>query len=148
MRDVDDRAEFLHLLGVEPFGIDAVQAVRLDAALEPARLVLVMGEVEDAAMAHHDVVVELAAERLPQVQRVVVDRRALVEEIVGADDGRVAARIAAADPALLDHGDIGDPVFLGEVVGGREPVPAAADDDGVVGGLRLGMRARRGAQPL
>ena len=147
-RDVDRRAEILDLLRVQPFRVDAVQPVRLDAAAQLPRLALVMREVEDAAMAHHDVEVELAAERLPEVERVIVDRGALVEEVVGADDRGVAAGIAAADPALLDHGDIGHAVQLGEVVGRREAVPAAADDDGVVARLRLRESARPAAQPL
>ncbi len=100
------------------------------------RLALVMGEVQHAAVAHHDVVVELAAERLPEVERVLVDRGALVVQVVGADDRRVAAGIAAADPALLDDGDVCEPMLLGEIVGGRQPMPAAADDDGVVARLR------------
>ena len=54
----------------------------------------------------------------------VVDARALVLEIVGADDRGVAAGVAAAEPALLEHRDIGDAVLLREVVGGREPVAA------------------------
>ena len=34
----------------------------------------------------------------------------------------------------------GDAVLLGEVIGGREAVPAAADDDHVIVGARLGRR--------
>ena len=67
----------------------------------------------------------------------LVDRRALVVEIVGADDRGVAAGVAAADPALLEHGDLGEAVLLGQVVGRGEAVPAAADDHRVVGGFRL-----------
>ena len=43
--------------------------------------------------------------------------------------------------AMLRHA-----VLLGEVVGGGEPVAAGADDDGVVGGFRLG-RAHCSGQP-
>jgi transcriptional regulator GlxA family with amidase domain len=66
---------------------------------------------------------------------VVVEPRALVIEIVRADDGGVAPGVAAAEPALVDHRDVGDPVLLGEIVGGAEPVAAGADDDDVVFGL-------------
>ena len=55
------------------------------------------------------------------------------------------AGVAAADPALLEHGDIADAVFLGEIVGGGEPVAAAADDDRRIGALRL--RAAPGLRP-
>jgi hypothetical protein len=70
---------------------------------------------------------------------VLVDRDALVEQVVRTDDGRVAAGVAAADPAFLDDRDVGEAVFGGEVVRGAEPVAAAADDDRVVRGLRLGL---------
>src|SRR5690349_13545575 len=63
--------------------------------------------------------------------------RRFIPEIVGADDGGVAAGIAAADPALFQDRHIGDAEFLGEVVGGGQPVAAAADDDDVVFALRL-----------
>src|SRR3546814_10809100 len=59
------------------------------------------------------------------------------QQVVGAHDRRVAPDVASAEPALLQHRDPGDAVVLGEVVGGGEPVSAAADDDHVVGRLRL-----------
>ena len=52
-----------------------------------------------------------------------------------------------AEPALLQHRDVADPVLLGEIEGGRQPVPAAADDHDVVGGLRLGIAPHR-LQPV
>jgi len=68
--------------------------------------------------------------------------RALLEEIVGADDGRIAPGIAAAEPALLDHRHVRDTVVFGEVIGGCQPVAAAADDDDIVSRLRLGIAPR------
>src|SRR5580765_6002094 len=62
----------------------------------------------------------------------LVDPRALVPQIVGADDRRVAPGIAEADRPLFQHRDIADPVLLGEIIGGREAMPAAADDDHLV----------------
>ena len=70
----------------------------------------------------------------------VVKRRAFLEQVVGADDGGVTAGVAAADPALLEHGDVGQAVLLGEVVGRAQAVAAAADDDGVVAGLGAALR--------
>ena len=81
---------------------------------------------------------------LPQLQRELVEVRVGVEVVVRADDRRVAPGVAAAEPALLEHGDVGDAVLLREVVGGREPVPAAADDDDVVARLRRGLRHASG----
>src|SRR5436853_5596792 len=65
----------------------------------------------------------------------LVEMRALVPEIVGAYHGGVAPGVAAAEPALLQDRDIGDAVLLGEIIGGGKPMPAAADDDGLIRGL-------------
>src|SRR5258708_28628368 len=63
----------------------------------------------------------------------------LVEQIIGADDGRVASGVAAADPAFFQHSDVPESVLLRQVKGRPQSVAAAADDDGVVSllGLRL-----------
>ena len=58
--------------------------------------------------------------------------RALVIEIVRADNRGIAACIASAQPALLDYRDIGDAVLLGEIVCRAEAVAAGADYDNVV----------------
>src|SRR5690606_17766471 len=50
---------------------------------------------------------------------------------------------AAAQPALVDHRDIGDAVLLGEVIGRAEAVTAGADDHHVVFGPGLGLRPLR-----
>src|SRR5215469_1054291 len=73
----------------------------------------------------------------------VVKRRALGEEVVGADDGGVAASVAAADPAFLEHCNVGEPMLARQVVRGAEPMAAPADDQYVVGGLRLGVAPLR-----
>src|SRR5439155_25930611 len=67
-----------------------------------------------------------------QLQRMLVDPRTGVPQIIGADDRRVAPGIAKADRALFQHRDVLDAVLLGEVVGGCQPVPAAADDDHLI----------------
>ena len=136
--DVDDRAECLDLLGRQPLAVDAVQPVGLDPADALAHVGQVVREVEHAALAEHQVDVELLVQALPQLERVLVQRAAFVPEIVGADDRGVAAGVAAPDPALLEDGDVRHPVVLRQVVRGGEPVPAAADDDRVV--PRLGCR--------
>src|ERR1700682_238272 len=73
----------------------------------------------------------------------VVERGALIEQVVGADDGGVAAGVAAADPAFFEHCDVGEAVLAREVVGRSQPVTAAADDEGVIGGLGLGTAPLR-----
>ena len=102
-----------------------------------------MIEVEHAALADHRIVVEVLLQPLPQLHRPFVERLVAGQQIVRADDGGVAARIAGADVALLQHRDVGDAVLLREIIGGREPVPAAADDDDVVLGFRLGLAPGR-----
>ncbi len=134
--DVERRAEGLGLGGGQPGVVDAVQAVRVDVALGGLHVVDVVGEHHHAALGVHDVVVQVLGEGVPEVEGVVVEPRALVVEVVRADDGGVAPGVAAAEPALVDHRDVGDAVFLRQVVGGAEAVAAGADDDHVVGRLR------------
>lgn len=73
---------------------------------------------------------------------------ALTWTIVGADDRRVTPGIAAPDPAFFQHRDVGQPVHRGEVIGRRQPVPAAADDDDVISGLWRRIAPRRCPVPV
>ena len=130
--DVEDRAEFLRLLGRQPFVVDAGQAVGMDVALEHLHVMDVVGQHHAAARRIHDVVVELLRQVLPQVQGVVIKRLALFPEVVRADDRRVAAGVAAAEPALLDDRNVPHAVLGRHVIGGGEAMPAAAHDHGIV----------------
>ena len=85
-----------------------------------------------------DIEVQFLAKAFVELQGHVVHAGTFVPQVVGADNGRVAARIAAADPALFNDRDIANPVFLGQVVGCRQAMSATADNDDVVFGLRLG----------
>ncbi len=58
-RDIDDRAEFPHPVRIQPFRIDAVQAVRIDPAHPFADIAKTVGKVHDTTLAQHDVVVDL-----------------------------------------------------------------------------------------
>jgi hypothetical protein len=100
-------------------------------------------EVHHAALAEHHVVVEVLRQAFPQLHRLFVQRGRFVPQIVRAHDRRVARGVAAADPALFDHGDVGDAVLLREVVRGGEAMPAAADDHDVVFLLRFRARHAR-----
>src|SRR5262249_30377847 len=68
----------------------------------------------------------------PEVEAGLVEADPLGGEVVGADDGGVAAGAATADVALLEDGDAGEAMVGAEGVGRRQPVPPAADDDHVV----------------
>ena len=102
-----------------------------------------MKQVDHAALAHHRVVVQVLLQPLPELERMAVKLRVALKAIVGAHNRRVAPHIAAAQIALFEHGDIGHPVVLGEVIGRRKPVSAAPNDDGVILGLRLGVAPMR-----
>src|SRR5579883_3309170 len=143
--DIEDRHLALQRLDGQHFRIDAVEAESADPAPHLAELAAGLGHRHDAALREHEVEVELLRQPFPQLQRMLVEMRAVVPEVVGADDGRIAAGIAAADPSLLEDGDIGDAVILGEIIGRREAVAAAADDDDVIGRLR--RRIAPGARP-
>src|SRR6185312_15716828 len=64
---------------------------------------------------------------------------------IRADDRRVPARVAQADPPLLQDRYVGDAVHFCEVMRGRKPVSASADDDHIVAGL--GRRIAPGRFP-
>src|SRR6516164_4337669 len=69
----------------------------------------------------------------------VVERCAFGKEVVGADDRGVAAGITAADPALLEHRDVGQPMLARQVIGGAEAMTTAPDDERVIGWFGVGM---------
>ena len=135
--DVDDRAQLLDLLRADPLRVDAVELVRVDPAHRLADVPQGVRQVHHAALGEQEVVLQLLGQDLPELQGVLVHRRGLVPQVVGADDRGVAGHVPAGQPAPLQHGDVGHAVVLGQVVGGRQPVSAAADDHGVVGGLRV-----------
>jgi len=127
--DVEDRAETPDRLAVEPLGVDAVEPVGARPAHALADVGLAVRQVQDAALTQHHIEIELGRQPFPQLQGMLVDPRARVPQIVGADDRRVAPGVAEPDRAFFQDADIADAVLLGEVIGGRQPMPAAADDD-------------------
>src|SRR4029077_6236552 len=101
-----------------------------------------MREIEDAALAQHHVEIELVRQPLIEPEREVIEGDRLGIEVVRPHDGGVASGVAAAEPALLDHADTRALVSLREVIGGREPMAAAADDGEVVSRLRPRLAPR------
>src|SRR5580704_15586666 len=67
----------------------------------------------------------------------IVEGGTFVEQIIGADDGRVASGVAAADPAFFKHCYVSESVLCRQVIGRPQSVAAAADDDGIVLLLRF-----------
>jgi hypothetical protein len=117
-------------------GVNPVQPHRIAATHRRIHVGRRVDKVQHATGAVHHVEVEIPRKPFPQFQRKLVEMRIGIEVVIRADDGRVAPGIAAAQPSLLQHRDIGQPVLLGEVVGGREPMPAATDDYRVIARLR------------
>ena len=58
-------------------------------------------------------------------------------QVIGADDRRIARRVAAGKVPAFQDADIGDAVGMGEVIGAGQSMAAAADDDDVVGFLEI-----------
>ena len=138
-RNRQRRAVILALLRGQPAVVDAVQPVGMDVPLEALHVMHVMGEHQHAPARIHDVVIQFLAEVFPQIDGVIVKPRAFIIKIVRPDDRGVAPGIAAAQPALVDHRDIGDAVLLGQIIGGTQTMPARADDDHVIFGLGLAV---------
>src|SRR5205823_835031 len=143
--EVDERHELLHLLATQRFGVHPVQAHHVGTAREKVALRLGVKQVERAALAHHRVEVEPLLEPLPELQRELVEADVLGVKVVGADDGRVAPDVAEPDRAPLEHRHVPDAVLGGEVVGGRQPMAAPADDHHAIAWAR--RRLRPGARP-
>jgi hypothetical protein len=135
--DVQRWAERFGLLGLQPFVVDTVAAIGMHVAFDDLDVMHGVREHHDAALREHDVIVQFLRQTFPFLDRVVVECGAFIEEIIRADDGGIAAGVAAADPALFEYGDIGQPVLFRQIIGGTQTMAAAADDDGVIGGLRF-----------
>ncbi len=144
IRAVEQRHEVADLVAAHQLGVDAIQPHGIAAALEGVELGGRVREVEHAALAEHDVEVELGAQALPELERELVEMGVGLEPVVRAHDRGVAPGVAAAEPALLEHRDVGDAVLLGEVVGGRQAMAAATHNHDVVSRLRLGAAPGRG----
>ncbi len=137
-RDVQRRTECLGLLRRQPFVVDAVQPIGMHMALEHLHVVHRMRQHHHAARRVHDVVVQLLRQALPQLQRMLVQRGALIPKIVGADDRGVAPGVAAAEPAALQHRDVAHAMLARKIVRRGKAVAAGADNHHVVGRARLG----------
>ena len=141
-RHVELRAEAPDLVGLDPARVDVHQLVGLGALALHRHGALGVREREVAVLRDQQVEVELLRELLVDLEALAVERDALGRLVVGAQDRRVAARAAGADVVHLEHGDVRD-AALRQLVGGREAVRAAADDDDVVGGREVALAPER-----
>ena len=132
----------LDLLAVEQLHLDAVQAERVAPARELLQLLVAVCEVDDPPRAEHHVEVQRIAHARPQLHREIEEALVGVEQVVRAHHGSVASGVAAAEPTGLEHRGIADAVLLRQIVGAREPVTAAADDERVICASRTGVAPR------
>ena len=143
--NIDDRNFRFYPRRVEDFRIDPIQANRPHPPGHLLEVVFVVREIQDAALAEHDVEVQLSAEPFVELQRLLVEMRTLIPQVVGANDRGISPGVATPQPAFFQDGDAAHVVLLGQVVGGRQTVAAAAHDHHVVGRGRLG--AAPGTRP-
>jgi len=146
--EIEKGIQFSHAIPIEKFGIDPVNPHRVAAPGIGVALAVGMIQVQNAALADHRVVVKVLLQSLPKLHREFVKRDIAGQQVVGADDRGVAPDIAAADPSFFKDRDIGDAVLLGEVIGGRERMTAAADDDHVISVARFGVAPLRLPAPV
>ena len=136
---VEARALLLDLVGADHAGVDTAELVDLGAPVHRAQGGVGVGQRQVAPLAEHHVDVQLHRHLLIQVHRAVVEGHPFGGEVVGAHDGGVAPRAAAAQVGLVEHGHIGHAVIAGQVIGGGQTVHAAADHHGVVGPLQVAI---------
>ncbi|MNN23296.1 hypothetical protein D3C81_1366890 [compost metagenome] len=140
LRAVQVRDFGRNLGSVQQLAIHAVEAVGADPTLGVTHVLQGVAQVVNAALGEHHVVVQVLGQALPQLHGVLVQVRRLVPQVVGTHDGGVTGGVAAAQVALLDHGNVGDAVLFGQVVGRGQAMAATADDNHVVDLFR-GWRA-------
>jgi hypothetical protein len=126
------RHEPLNLLGEDDAAVDAQNLIHLRAFAQAVDAAIRMRQRQVAMLGEHHVEIEVAGELFVELHALLVERDALGGSIVGPDDRRVASAGAAAKVALVQHRHIGDAVVFRQVVGGREPVNAGADNGDLV----------------
>ncbi len=133
---VDHGNAALHEGGVDGLGAHPVMLVDLRAPAHGAHGRVRVRERVVPARRIEQVQIEVFGEVLPQAHAFIVKLDALGSQVVRADDRGVAAGVAAADVALVDHGDVADAVVAGQIISGGQAVPATADDHYIVARLQ------------
>ena len=136
--EIEIRHHLAHPLPVEQFGIHPMQAHGIAGAGIGIALAIRMAQHQHPTLADHGVEIEILFEPFPELEGFFIERVVFFQQVIGADDGGVAAHIARTDMVLLQHRHIGDAVFLGQIIGGRQSMPAAAHNDHII--VRLGFR--------
>ena len=118
---------------IEELGVNAGKAHGIAAARERGHIAIGVRQIDDAARAVHDVVVQIPRECLPAPQRILIEVVVLRQEVIRADDRGIAPDIAVTEQALLEDGHPLDAMISRQMVGRCQAMPAGSDDDYVVG---------------
>ncbi len=133
---IDSRQQSLNVRRRQHFRIDAIEVDGVRPAPHDLELVRARRDVDQPALAQHDVEIQIVPQRLVEPERMIEELGARRVEVVRACYLGVPARITAADPAFFEQRDVANAVLAGEVVRGGQAVPAAADDNDIVRALR------------
>ena len=85
----------------------------MDVTLKNLHVMDRVGQHHHAPLRKHDVVVDILAQPFPEVEGMIVKTDTFVIKIIGPDNRRVSTCVTAAQPPFIEHGDIGDAMFLG-----------------------------------
>ena len=135
---IQNRTKGLRLFGRQPFIVDPAQPIGMDMPFGRLHIMQRMGQHHHTARRIHHIVIELLRKPLPELHRMFVKFLAFFPEIIGADDGGVAPRIAPAQPAFFQHSHIADAVLGCQIISGRQAMPASPDNHHVIGRARFG----------
>ena len=105
-----------------------------------------MAEIEHAPLRHHGVEIEVLLKPFPKLHGKLVEGIVPKQHVIGADDRCIPPDVAGTKPALLEHRHIAEAKFLGEIIGRRQAMAAAAHDNNVIGRLR--RRIAPGRHPV
>ena len=84
----------------------------------------------------HDIVVQILAHRFIKAARLFINRGRWILKIVGTNDCRVTACVAAAQPTFFQDRDIFDAVVFAQIIGRGQTMTARAHDDRVIAFFR------------
>ncbi|MGY2938252.1 hypothetical protein ACVWZ6_007854 [Bradyrhizobium sp. GM6.1] len=104
-------------------------ARRCGPSLPAGELVLALGQEQHAGTAEAGIDAGIVLHVFPQPQRLAGQRDLLTRAALLAAPAPIAARLLAADMALLDQGD--GEALLCEMIGRGDANDAAADDDDI-----------------
>jgi hypothetical protein len=107
-----------------------------------------MEEVQNAALAHHGVEVQVLLQPFPELHGKFVEGVVAGKKIIGPDDRRVAPHVSRAEPPLLQHRHVPDAELLDQIVSGRQSVPPSPHHDDIVAGLGRRIAPRRAPFPI